>query len=63
MMMNQQNTANNQMSGLIAGLGQLGTSLSEGAVNTAKRNLSNAQSQLARTPMQIEENIYDLSLL
>lgn len=51
-----QNT-NNQYTGLIAGLGQIGSALNEGALNKAKADLSQAQYDLSNTPMQIEENI------
>ncbi|MCA9400748.1 MAG: hypothetical protein KC713_03915 [Candidatus Omnitrophica bacterium] len=55
MQMNQ--NSNNQYAGLIAGLGQLGSAFSEGALNGAKRDLSDAQLDLANTPPQIEEDI------
>lgn len=55
--MMQQNSGSSEMSGLMAGLSQLTSTISMGAVNGAKSRLSNAQNQLARTPMQIEENI------
>jgi tetratricopeptide (TPR) repeat protein len=57
MMRNQQGSTN-QVSGLIAGLGQLSTALSEQGVTRAKNDLASAQNRLARTPMQIEEDIY-----
>ena len=56
-MMNQQGSPN-KMSGLIAGLGQLGTALSEQGVIRARNDLAAAQNRLARTPMQVEEDIY-----
>ena len=54
--MMKQNT-NSQYGGLLAGLGQISSALNEGALNKAKRDLAEARRVLARTPLQIEENI------
>ena len=49
--------APNQMLGLISGLGQLTSAIGTGAVTKAQNDLAGAQSDLANTPMQIEEDI------
>ncbi len=59
-MMQQQNARNsdNPYSALASGLGQISTSISEGELRKAKEGLADAQSRLARTPQQVEEDIY-----
>jgi hypothetical protein len=47
----------NPMSAMVAGLSSLSGALSQGSVNKAKSDLIDAQNRLARTPMQIEEDI------
>ena len=58
--MNQQqsvNPSNNPLSAMSASLGQLSISMAAGQVKKARNDLVNAQSKLARTPQQIEEDI------